>query len=96
MVWLNVRKGYGYIHRDNKSNDILFHLTETTKNNPNKLLRSLAQSKVVQFYVVVSMKSIPEAAKVTGPNGKPVGGSKYAPDRCLRYNQRFVRQQRRV
>ena len=94
VVWYNVHKDYGFIHRDDKDSDIFVHHTNITKNNPNKLLRSLSQGKVVQFDVVMSIKNLPQAVNVTGPNNKPVKGYKYSQDRWPSYNQRFNRQQR--
>ena len=77
MVWFNVHKGFGFIHRDDKDKDIFVHHTDITKNNPNKFLRLLGQGEVVQFGVVMSVKNMPQAANVTSPNNKPVKGSKY-------------------
>ena len=75
----NVDKGFGFIHRDDKDSDIFVHHSEIIKNNPNKLLRSLAQGKIVQFDVVMSIKI--QALNVTGPSSRAVQGSKYSPDR---------------
>ena len=56
VVWLNVFKGYGYIQGDNTDVDIIVHHLYNTKNNPIKFFKSLAQSGVIQFEVVMSTK----------------------------------------
>ena len=93
VKWFHVRKGYGFIHTEDLNSDVFIHYSAIIKNNPRKFMKSVAKGEIVEFDVVMNSRNLPEAANVTGPNNKPVRGSRYAADRRLVYTKSFKLQQ---
>ena len=85
VKWFNVKKGYGFIIRNDTSEDVFVYKRGISKNNPTKLLPSVGDGELVEFDVILVPERTPEAINVTGPNGTCVQGSIHSPERNSRF-----------
>ncbi|KAG0429012.1 hypothetical protein HPB47_024012 [Ixodes persulcatus] len=94
VQWFNVKNGYGFINRNDTREDIFVHETAITRNNPQKVTRSVYEGETVEFDVVVGEKGR-EAANVTVPDGEPVQCFPSATDRRRFRGRWFPRRSQR-
>ncbi|KAG0443779.1 hypothetical protein HPB47_014540 [Ixodes persulcatus] len=94
VQWFNVKNGYGFINHNDTREDIFVYQTAITRNNPQKVTRSVYEGETVQFDVVVGEKGR-EAANVTVPDDEPVQCFPYAMDRRRFRGRWFPRRSQR-
>lgn len=86
VKWFNAKNGYGFINTSGTHDDIFVHRKAITRNNLQKMVRSIGKGKAVEFDVVIEEK---------GREAANVQGSLYAADRprfCGRWFPNLVGQ----
>lgn len=80
VKWFNVKRGYGFVCRNDNQEDIFIHQSAIVKSNPDHPRKSVGEGEEILFDIVKGAKGN-EAANVSAIDGKCVKGSEYA----LRY-----------
>jgi cold shock CspA family protein len=83
VKWFNVKKGFGFIIRDDTKTEVFVHRTAISRNNPRKVVPSVGDGEAVDFCVVTTEKG-ERAFAVSGPNWTRVKGNRHARDRRRR------------
>ncbi|XP_064476454.1 Y-box-binding protein 2-like [Ornithodoros turicata] len=78
VTWFDLKNGCGFINRNDTHEDVFVHRRFSTRNNPQRVIRSLGDSDVVKFDVVLGDK-VREAANVTLPDNESVPGDPAPP-----------------
>ncbi|XP_077285453.1 cold shock-like protein CspE [Arctopsyche grandis] len=76
VKWFNVKRGFGYITRNDTKEDIFVHYKAICRPNPRKVAPSLSDGEPVEFVVIEGPHGV-VAEAVSGPKGKSVKGSPY-------------------
>jgi len=77
VKWFNIRKGFGFIERDDKADDVHVHFSGITlKEDAKDTFRTLGEGEKVEFVVGKDKSNRDTAVRVTGPEGGAVEGAR--------------------
>ena len=76
VKWFHVKKGFGFITRNDTHKDVFVHRGSISRPNPNHKTISVGEKELVVFDVMNVSGRTPEAVDVRGPDDKHVVGSK--------------------
>ena len=76
VKWFNVKKGYGFIIRNDTKEELFVHRRDIIKTNTKKTVAHIWDDEVVEFDVVQN-KQGNKAINVTGKDGRLIIGSSY-------------------
>ena len=77
VKWFNVKKGYGFIIRNDTKEELFVHRRDIIKSNTKKAVTRIWDGEVVEFDVVPN-KQGNKAINVTGKDGQLITGSSNA------------------
>lgn len=77
VKWFNIRKGFGFIERDDESDDVHVHFSGITLAEDSKdTFATLGEGESVEFVVGKDKSNRDTAVRVTGPDGGAVEGAR--------------------
>lgn len=76
VKWFNIRRGYGFIERADKKDDIHVHFTGIKDPEDGKKFKTLGEGEDVEFKIAKDKSERDTAVEVTGPAGAAVQGAR--------------------
>jgi len=74
VKWFNIKKGFGFIRRNNNLKDIFVNQSSFVKKTPRHRHPSLNDKETVEFEIKQDKKGLDVAINVTGPSGYGIKG----------------------